>query len=635
MSKVREYSYKIKGLKGVDSAIVEQIHDEFKKVNGVMGINVKIEEESIEYVLDEWSSDYDAFSKLSEICDNHSLELIFDDDEVITSDVLEEDVTPTAEEVIEEEKPQIKDKLTKGDFIEKAIILILAIGFTVAGLCLSKRPNVQPWILMLGFTVASYEILYEVIVKLTDKKYILEELIVFGGALILTYQGEMASSAVIMLLYSILNFSVTYARHRVALKKEKLQGLIEESQDENERAELKSTLEFIENSQNVISSKTAKINSLRLAFNLSALIIAFLLVFIPPLFTIKLYWITLKSKWLYVGASTLILCGFGEVLFSFAHAEFNALINARRNGVVISDINAFTNLASVKNVCFDRSGVLTANSKVVSLDGDEECKILALSALNGLNDHVARAINKFCAEISPKATENVEYTFNMGVSCSIDKSKVLVGNKKFLKDNGVAVEDGKDAISYLYVAKNGSLIGKFILESEILSDSFGAVAELRNDLDINVEILSADSGAVVTDLKKQLKANHAVAGASPKFKADRVNKQNAVFVGEELNDEQTLKLVDKSITFGESGKIAVKTKSVRKVPLILKLAKRTAKTAKANFTLALISKIILYASTVLLKLFAGINAIWWIFAIDVLIRLIAVIRAILNETEVA
>ena len=72
MSSVREYSYKINGLALADDAIIEQIHDDFREVSGVIGINVKKEEEIIEYVLDQWSSDYDAFSKLSEICEKLS-----------------------------------------------------------------------------------------------------------------------------------------------------------------------------------------------------------------------------------------------------------------------------------------------------------------------------------------------------------------------------------------------------------------------------------------------------------------------------------------------------------------------------------------------------------------------------------
>ena len=83
MSSVREYSYKINGLALADDAIIEQIHDDFREVSGVIGINVKKEEEIIEYVLDQWSSDYDAFSKLSEICEKYNLagkiELIFNE----------------------------------------------------------------------------------------------------------------------------------------------------------------------------------------------------------------------------------------------------------------------------------------------------------------------------------------------------------------------------------------------------------------------------------------------------------------------------------------------------------------------------------------------------------------------------
>ena len=67
MSTLREYSYKIKGLKDVSEATIDEIKQEFSLISGVIAFNVDKDNETVDYALDQWSSDYDAFSKISEI----------------------------------------------------------------------------------------------------------------------------------------------------------------------------------------------------------------------------------------------------------------------------------------------------------------------------------------------------------------------------------------------------------------------------------------------------------------------------------------------------------------------------------------------------------------------------------------
>ncbi|MBR2385585.1 MAG: hypothetical protein IKA99_08280, partial [Clostridia bacterium] len=192
---VREYSYKIKGLLQASDETINKLCSDFSNVNGVIGLNVIKEEEKVEYALDQWSSDYDAFSKLSEICEDCNLELVFED-EIIENDIVSEEEVSKEESVdVQKEPTEIKNKLLKSDFVEKIIVLILSLGFICAGFLFKQKPNLQPWIFMIGFTIASYEILYDIIVKLAEKGYLYEELLTFIGALILTYQGKIAISA--------------------------------------------------------------------------------------------------------------------------------------------------------------------------------------------------------------------------------------------------------------------------------------------------------------------------------------------------------------------------------------------------------------------------------------------------------
>lgn len=635
MSSVREYSYKIKDLALADDKVIESIHNEFKGVSGVIGINVKKDEEIIEYVLDQWSSDYDAFSKLSEICDNYNLELLFDEDEIIENDVVDEDFTPSQEDEIKDEHTATKNILESGDFIEKIGVLALSLCFILAGFLLNAKPNIQPWIFMIGFTLASYEILYSSIVKLTEKEYLLEEVLTFVGALILTYQGKIAISAVIMLLYSILNLTTLIAKHRIAVKIEKLRVKIAQSEDKKEKSTLLKQLTFLENNENACSRQTLKLNQNRLSISLVMIVIAVLAVFIPPLFTLKTYWFSLTHKWLYLGVCVLLLNGFGETIFSLSNSEVNALVYAVENGIEINSIDKFLNLSSVDIVCFDKSGVLTKNAKVESVEGDNEVVLTALSALNSLENHIANAVKEYAKDLQPLEVTNLDTSSHIGVICTINGNEALVGSKKFLKERSIEAPDFKDNLSRVFVAKNGKLLGFLTLSVELYNDSYGAIAEIKHDLGLRTEIFSSDDASVVTDVKKNIEADHAIAGASPKFKADKVNKGNNVYVGEEVNDEQTLALADNAITFGEKGSIAITTKSIRKVPLLIKLARRTSNIQKANKKLAVTVKIVLFSIAFVLRAFTLVDFVWWIFAIDVVARFCMILRSMLNSNEVA
>ena len=346
MSTVREYSYKIKGLSTADDSKIEQISEQIKNINGVIAFNVNKNDEIVDYALDQWSSDYDAFSKLTEICEENGLELVFDEDEVIDNEIDEQDIIPSKEDEIIDEPKEIKNKLSKADFVEKFIILFLAVGAILTGFFLKNKPNVQPWIFMIGFTLASYEILYDVVVKMAEKQYCFEEVLTFLGTLILTYQGKIAMSAIIMLMYSALNFIVAFAKHKIALKKEKLINQIDEQENKEEKQLLSKKLEYIEEVESLCSSKTLNLINKRRIIGLLVLALAILVVFVPPLFTIKTYWASLTGKWLYLGTCILVLNSFGEMLFSLSNTELNALINAIENDVEVNSIDTFISLSN-------------------------------------------------------------------------------------------------------------------------------------------------------------------------------------------------------------------------------------------------------------------------------------------------
>ncbi len=640
MIDIREFYYKIGGLDTVSPETLRKFKEDFSNVKGVVDVFVDVETSSIKYALDQWTSDYDVLLRLTEICEEKGLEVIFAEDEVEEEDAESSEPIEYPEEDTVEEESEENDKskygeYKKGDILEKFIILGLSAVLIILGLCLKKAPKVQPWILMLGFTIASYETLYDVIVKLAEKKYVLEEILTFLGAIILMYLGYTATAGIIMLIYGALSFAKGFASHNLAMKRIKLDKSLLNCSNESEKTEIQAKIDYLASKEGVYDTKSYNLNANKLKINLFFAILAVLVVFIPPFFSIKTYWATLQDKWLYVGACVLILGNVGEMLFSLQHTASLCIFNALENGVKIEDYDTFLNLANARQVSFTNLGVLSEDSfEITQVDSTDIKKTLTvfLSLLSD-NQAAVNAVGAYDKDIVAPALEKVTKVDKIGAQGVLNGKKVAVGCKRFFKD--VKLEDIKCSDSVIYVFEEQTLIGSILVKLTEKQDSYGAIKELSNDLNLGVELLSVDESDRVQSLKLNLELDHAVAGANAKFIKDHVEKANAIFVANERHDGEALSEVINSITFGKNGKISIENEEIRKVPFIIKLSKRAQSILNFNKKSIFVCKFILIALSILLKVFTGIDFIWWLFVLDATARALLVVNSLRNATQVA
>lgn len=88
----------------------------------------------------------------------------------------------------------------------------------------------------------------------------------------------------------------------------------------------------------------------------------------------------------------------------------------------------------------------------------------------------------------------------------------------------ISVEDDS-AESVIYVAKEGSVIGKINYNRIDKVNVKGEIKELTDDIGMTSSLLSADKVSVVNAMKEKLGLDKAIAGASPKYKADYVKNR--------------------------------------------------------------------------------------------------------------
>lgn len=389
MDKIRELSYKINNLNAVKEPVLKAFEEDFTSVKGVLGVKFDFENSKITYAIDEWTSDYDVLCKLNEICEDKGLDISFDDEQEneetdIANEPLEDDDTQeeTEEDLskiqegdeFDEYEEKVKGKLSKADFIEKAIIFGLALVITLVGVFVNG--TIKPWILMIAFTLASYETLYDVVVKIAEKKYFLDEVLTFAGALLFMYLGYTELSATIMLLYSGISFIKVLSTHENACKLEKLKLQEENSEDDNLKSELSKKIDYFENNDKICDLNSLRLYSNKLKFSIAFVVFAILIVFIPPLFSIKTYWTTLSDKWLYLGATVLAISSLGEYFFSCFSCAKNSLFIADKNSVQINDYNKFISISKMNKLSFEIDGILLKDEGNVKSDLDGAIKEL-------------------------------------------------------------------------------------------------------------------------------------------------------------------------------------------------------------------------------------------------------------------
>lgn len=77
----------------------------------------------------------------------------------------------------------------KSEVIEHSIVTIISVILLIVASFIKGNDDVARWLYTVSFVAAGYEILYSVIVKLSKKEVIIEEIAVVAGSLVLLYSG--------------------------------------------------------------------------------------------------------------------------------------------------------------------------------------------------------------------------------------------------------------------------------------------------------------------------------------------------------------------------------------------------------------------------------------------------------------
>ena len=296
-------------------------------------------------------------------------------------------------------------------------------------------------------------------------------------------------------------------------------------------------------------------------------------------------------------------------------AIMGAIGQATKHGVIIKSGEALEKMGKVDIVAFDKTGTLTygklaVSDIVVTADiGESELLKLAASAESRSEHPLGKAITEKAksAGISLCEIANFKMEAGKGVYAEIDGKSYLLGNEKYLSENGAVMNDAAlSALEELRAAGKASVIvscenkviGIVALSDTLRPEGAAMVKELE-EMGTKSVLLTGDNRKAaeyfaaqvgITDIRAELLPENKVENISEMMRSGRV-----CMIGDGVNDAPALKTADVGVAMGamgsdiavEAADAALMTDDVSKVPYLKWLSNTTVKTIKVAITLSM------------------------------------------------
>ncbi|MCL5960579.1 MAG: heavy metal translocating P-type ATPase [Chloroflexi bacterium] len=256
---------------------------------------------------------------------------------------------------------------------------------------------------------------------------------------------------------------------------------------------------------------------------------------------------------------------------------------AARSGLLIRERLALEKARDLDTVVFDKTGTLTRGEfgvvgMVAAKDLPEgEAVALAAAAERDSEHVIAQAIRSEAARLGmqPPRVSSFEALPGRGVRVTVDGREVQVGGPRLVETLGQIPSDGlqqtaqqwaKEGKTVVYLVVNGRPLAAFALADVIRSESYEAVARLR-EMGVRVAMLTGDSEEVAGWVARSLGIDEYFAEVLPEHKVDKIEELRrrglrVAMVGDGVNDAPALLAADVGIAIGAGTQVAIESAGI-------------------------------------------------------------------------
>ncbi len=307
--------------------------------------------------------------------------------------------------------------------------------------------------------------------------------------------------------------------------------------------------------------------------------------------------------------SVVIVAGACGIAAGTPLAVLGAIGQAAQKGAIIKGGLYLEVLSRADSVVLDKTGTLSYGTvdvlEICPAHGVSQEKLLVAAAIaESRSEHpVGKAILSKARELNYawQDPDRFEYAPGKGVVAFQNGSEIVVGNRPFLLERGVAILEGATGTpgAEVGVADGGRFLGTIRIGDTLRPEAVGAIAALKS-LGLKTILLTGDVRNAAESAAKVLGVDELRAEMLPSQKVDQVREliregYTVAMVGDGINDAPALMQASVGVAMGsgtdvarESANIVLIGNDLQKFVDTIRIARQCRRVIYQNFTGTLI-----------------------------------------------
>jgi len=290
-------------------------------------------------------------------------------------------------------------------------------------------------------------------------------------------------------------------------------------------------------------------------------------------------------------------------------------------GVLIKGGDSLEKVRKLSTIIFDKTGTITRGEPAVTdillVTGGDERELLSLAAaIEKSSEHplgaaIVRAAEERGLQPARNGLAEFSYTPGRGVRARLGQETILLGNRRMMEENAVALGEAEEALAKLewegkttvLIARGKRLAGVLGIQDPPKPEA-AEVVESLHGLGLKVVMLTGDARRTAEAVARAVGIEEVVAEVLPQQKLQAIEqhqKQGEVvaMVGDGVNDAPALAQADLGIALGSGTAVALETADIalladdlRGVVRAIELSRQTVRTIKQNLFWAFIYNVV-------------------------------------------